>query len=65
MAGLLAANASNEDRRRVVNAEVRLGRESVIEDLQASVDVIGITYTTVSVIATRGERLVLGARPLG
>ena len=65
MAGLLAANASNEDRRRVLNAEVRLGRESVIEDLQASVDVIGITYTTVSVIATRGERLVLVRARLG
>ena len=65
MAELLAANTSNEDRRRVLNAEVRLGRDSVLEDLRASVEVIGITYAAVSVIATRGERLVLVRARLG
>jgi hypothetical protein len=59
MTEMLAVNASNEDRRRIVNAEIRLGRNSVIEDLQASVGVIGITYNTSFAVATRGDRLVL------
>jgi DNA-binding SARP family transcriptional activator len=59
MADMFTANITNADRRSVVSAEIRLGRGPVIEDLQASVEVIGITYTSVSVIATRGDRLVL------
>ena len=65
MAGMLAANASNEDRRRIASAEIRLGRDSVLEDLRASVGVIGITYITCSVIATRGKNLVLFRAHLG
>jgi hypothetical protein len=65
LAEMFTADISNEDRRRVVNAEIRAGRDSVIEDLQASVNVIGIAYTTAHVIGTRGERLVLIRAHLG
>jgi DNA-binding SARP family transcriptional activator/predicted ester cyclase len=58
LAGLLAENLHNEDRRRVVNGGIRRGRDSMLEDMRAAVevDVLGIGATE---IATRGERLVL------
>ncbi len=58
MAQLLADDVFSDDRRRVVNAGVRHGRDAEIEDVQAAADV-GITNMTSAVIATRGERLVL------
>ena len=58
MAEILAADISVDDRRRGINAGVRRGREAAIEDLRASVDA-GFANATVTVIATRGERLAL------
>jgi hypothetical protein len=58
MTEMLADDVSNEDRRRVVNAGLRHGRDAEIEDLRAAAD-LGGTYLTAAMIATRGERLVL------
>ena len=59
VAGMFAADFCMDDRRRVVNGGVRNGRDAEVEDLQAFAD-IGINYLTFEVIATRGERLMLG-----
>ncbi len=53
-----AENVSVDDRRRVVNAGVRLGRDDAIEATQATVD-IGFTMTVVGALATRGDRIAL------
>lgn len=58
MAELLTADTSVDDHRRVVNAEIRRGREVEIANMRAFAD-IGVTTSTATVIATRGERLVL------
>ena len=55
----LTEGYSTEDRRRVVNTGTRRGRDVGVKDIQAAVDVIGMTYLTSVVIATRGERLEL------
>lgn len=55
---LLAENVSTEDRRRVVNAGFRRGRDAVIAEITGIAD-IGVTKLTTDIIATRGERLVL------
>ena len=57
-AELSARNISVDDRRRVVNAGIRKGRDAAIEDLQAAAEV-GFTLKMLSVIATRGARLAL------
>ncbi|MEY2433000.1 MAG: hypothetical protein QOC92_2725, partial [Acidimicrobiaceae bacterium] len=53
-----ARDISDEDRRRVVNAGVRHGRDAVIANLRAIAEV-GTESVTSSVVATRGERLAL------
>ena len=58
MAEILADNFCNEDRRRVVGAGVRSGRDAQIVDMRAIAD-LGITNVTSTVIANRGGRLVL------
>nr|WP_197515068.1 AAA family ATPase [Mycobacterium sp. 1245805.9] len=58
MAELLTADTSVEDHRRVVNAEVRRGRDVEIANMRAFAD-IGVKTSTATIIATRGERLVL------
>lgn len=58
MAELLTADTSVDDHRRVVNAEIRRGRDVEIANMQAFAE-IGATSSTATVIATRGERLVL------
>ena len=58
MAELLADDISTDDRRRVVSAGVRHGRDADIANMRAIAD-IGVTNVTVTVIATRGERLAL------
>ena len=58
MAEILADDYSSDDRRRVVGAGVRHGRDAQIVDMGAIADV-WITKATSTVIATRGERLVL------
>jgi class 3 adenylate cyclase len=56
MAELLAADISTEDRRRVVNAGVRHGRDSHIAEMRAVVEV-GVENVTSTIVATRGLRL--------
>jgi len=58
MAEMLADNFSQDDRRRVVGAGVRHGRDAQIVDMRAIAD-LGTKYVTPTAIATRGERLVL------
>jgi class 3 adenylate cyclase len=58
MAEILADHFSADDRRRVVNAGVRHGRDAAIVDARIIAD-IGFTNMTAAVIATRGERLIL------
>ncbi len=58
MAELLADDLHNEDRRRVVNAGIRRGRDSMIEDMRAAADIGARRFDLID-IATRGERLVL------
>ena len=58
MSELLADDIVLDDRRRVVNAGVRRGREVHIADLRAAVEVGAETISS-SVVATRGERLAL------
>ena len=48
----------DDDRRRVVSAGVRHGRDAAIADMRAIAD-LGVTDMTSTVIATRGERLAL------
>ncbi|OBB66365.1 BTAD domain-containing putative transcriptional regulator [Mycobacterium sp. 852014-50255_SCH5639931] len=59
MAQLFAEGYSLDDRRRVVNAGVRHGRDAAIQDLQVSADVGLLANMTSEIIATRGERLIL------
>ena len=54
----IADNVAVDDRRRVVNAGIRHGRNAAIEEMQATVDV-GLAVTVVGALATRGERLAL------
>ena len=58
MAELLTAETSVDDHRRVVSAEIRRGRDVEIANMRAFAE-IGATTSTATVIATRGERLVL------
>ena len=58
MAEILADDISTDDRRRVVSAGIRHGRDAEIANMRAIADV-GVTNVTSIVIATRGERLVL------
>jgi hypothetical protein len=58
MPEMMADNFSSDDRRRVVGAGVRQGRNAQITDMRAIAD-LGITYSTTTHVATRGERLAL------
>ena len=49
-----------DDRRRVVNAGVRHGRDAAFEDLRVAAEIGLMTNITSDIIATRGERLFLG-----
>lgn len=55
---VLAEDISTEDRRRVVNAGRRAGRDAVIGEISAIFEV-GVTEVRSDVIATRGRNLVL------
>ncbi|WP_433993785.1 BTAD domain-containing putative transcriptional regulator [Mycolicibacterium porcinum] len=55
---VLAENISTEDRRRVVNAGPRAGRDAVIAEISA-ISEVGVTEVRSDVIATRGTNLVL------
>jgi hypothetical protein len=58
MAELMADTISIDDRRTVVNAGLRRGRDVEILNLQAFAD-LGVRKVTSAVIATRGERVAL------
>lgn len=58
MADALAEHVSTDDRRRVVNAGARSGRDAEIANMQAMAE-IGCTNITSIAVALRGERLVL------
>ncbi|OBG13160.1 regulator [Mycolicibacterium celeriflavum] len=57
-AEMLAEDLYNEDRRRVVNAGIRYGRDSAVQDLRAAAD-LGVPVFTGTDIAIRGDRLAL------
>ncbi len=48
-----------DDRRPVVNAGIRQGRDAAIEDLRMSTELGLLKNVTMDIIATRGERLIL------
>lgn len=58
MAAMLADDLYNEDRRPVVNAGVRHGRDSLLQDMRSAADA-GIPTLGSIDLATRGDRLVL------
>ena len=58
VAEMLADDVFNDDRRRVVNAGLRRGRDATIESMRASA-AFGLSAVKSLVIATRGERLAL------
>ena len=58
MAETIAKDILEDDRRRVVNAGVRQGRDALIANMRATAEV-GVESMTLSVVATRGERLAL------
>jgi hypothetical protein len=58
MAELIADDACNDDRRRVVSGGIQRGRDAQIANLRAVIDV-GVRNMESVVIATRGERLAL------
>ncbi|MEB3032874.1 BTAD domain-containing putative transcriptional regulator [[Mycobacterium] nativiensis] len=64
MAELLADDASTDDRRQLLGVGVRCGRDTVIADWRATADV-GVKNLTSTVIATRGQRLVLSRLRFG
>nr|WP_067285619.1 BTAD domain-containing putative transcriptional regulator [Mycobacterium sp. 1164985.4] len=59
MAETLADDVIADDRRRVVNAGVRHGRNVQLADSRAAAEVGGGQHVASTVLATRGERLVL------
>ncbi|OBG99377.1 hypothetical protein A5698_10225 [Mycobacterium sp. E136] len=59
MAETLADDVIADDRRRVVNAGVRHGRNVHLADSRAAAEVGGGQHVASTVLATRGERLVL------
>jgi hypothetical protein len=58
MAKILADDIRNDDRRRLLGAGVRRGRDAEIENMRTAAEVGTISVTS-TVIATRGERLAL------
>ncbi|OBA73140.1 regulator [Mycobacterium sp. 1554424.7] len=55
---MLVDDMFNDDRRHVVNAGLRRGRDATIASMRTTAD-LGLSAITSTVIATRGERLVL------
>ena len=58
MARVLADDVSADDRRRTANAGTHHGRNAAIDDFKATAEV-GFTNLTSTVVAARGERLIL------
>ncbi len=55
---IIADDVCTDDRRRVVNAGVRVGREAVMAELMSFIE-LGALAISFDVIATRGDRLIL------
>jgi hypothetical protein len=60
MATLLAEGFVNDDRRRVVNAGVRRGRETHVTDQRTAYE-LGAERTSSRMIERRGQRLILAS----
>ena len=58
MTEILADDVSTDDRRRVVNAGLRTGRDAVIAEISGFAE-IGVTAVASDIIATRGRHLAL------
>lgn len=58
MAAVMAEDILDDDRRRVANAGLRRGRDAMIANMRTGAD-LGARSITSTVIATRGDRLVL------
>ncbi|WP_432206456.1 BTAD domain-containing putative transcriptional regulator [Mycobacterium paraffinicum] len=58
LGAMLADDVANDDRRRTVNAGIRRGRDSDVANMR-SLSEIGVTHVASTIIATRGERLLL------
>ncbi|WP_419866299.1 BTAD domain-containing putative transcriptional regulator [Mycobacterium scrofulaceum] len=58
LGAMLADDVANDDRRRTVNAGIRRGRDSDVANMRSLTE-IGVTHVTSTIIATRGERLLL------
>ena len=58
MTEILAGDVSSDDRRRVVNAGLRTGRDAVIAEISGFAE-IGVTAVASDIIATRGRHLSL------
>ena len=58
MADMLADDICSEDRRHIVSAGIRNGRDAALEDARVIAG-LGAGVTTTAVLATRGERLAL------
>ena len=59
VSSMLATDHCSDDRRRVVGAGIRHGREAVIEDMRAVVAQFGGMTSESVIVATRGDRLAL------
>ncbi|MFZ0834440.1 MAG: hypothetical protein WAM92_15440, partial [Mycobacterium sp.] len=59
IAEMLTDSFSGDDRRRMVGAGVRHGRDAEVADLRAIAD-LGLTTVASTIIATRGQGLILG-----
>lgn len=58
MANMLADDICSEDRRHIVSAGIRRGRDAALDDARVIAG-LGVGNTATAVIATRGERLAL------
>lgn len=58
MADMLADDICSEDRRHIISAGIRNGRDAALEDARVIAG-LGAGVTTTAVLATRGERLAL------
>jgi len=58
VSAILADDITIDDRRRVVNSGIQHGRDAAIADMRGAID-LGLTDISLTVVATRGDRLEL------
>jgi hypothetical protein len=61
---ILADDIAIDDRRRVVNSGIQYGRDAAIADMRGAID-LGLTNISLTVTATRGNRLELSRTCIG